>query len=311
LVCEDGKSSGVFEHLPNKYKDFPLKDYGDALILPGLVDLHVHAPQYAIRGYGMDMELLEWLEKNAFPEESRYGNVEYAKTQYKFFAEELKRSATSRACIFSTVHNEATISLMDQLEQTGLRCKVGKVNMDRNAPENLVEKSARESIIATREWLDIVVARFKNTQPIITPRFLPSCTDELMEALGIIAREYGVPVQSHLSETKAEIVWVKRLAPEAKNYGDAYRRRGLFGGDTPTVMAHCVWCSDSETDLILERGVLMAHCPQSNMNVSSGIAPIRRYLQKGVKIGIGSDVAGGAHLSIFRAMADAIQVSKL
>jgi guanine deaminase len=127
-----------------------------------------------------------------------------------------------------------------------------------------------------------------------------------------LQREYGLPVQSHLSENNDEIEWVRELCPEAASYGDAYDRFGLFGGKgTPTVMAHCVWSKGAEEELLRDNGVFVAHCPQSNTNLASGIAPIRRFMKKGIRVGLGSDVAGGCHISIFRAMSDALQVSKL
>ena len=118
-------------------------------------------------------------------------------------------------------------------------------------------------------------------------------------------------MQSHLSENLSEIAWVQELCPGTRFYGESYARAGLFGGDCPTIMAHCVWSGEEERALMKEKGVFIAHCPQSNMNVSSGIAPVKQYLRDGQKVGLGSDVAGGAHLSIFRAMTDAIQCSKL
>jgi guanine deaminase len=132
-----------------------------------------------------------------------------------------------------------------------------------------------------------------------------------MRQLSGIRKEYALPVQSHLSENRQEIDWVKQLVPASKNYGDAYRCFDLFGGDAPTIMAHCVWSSDAEILLMKERQVFVAHCPQSNTNLRSGAAPVRCYLAEGLRIGLGSDVAGGVHLSIFRAAVDAIQVSKL
>ncbi|MDF2908902.1 MAG: guanine deaminase, partial [Herbinix sp.] len=129
LVCEDGKVEGVYEILPEQFIGINCTDYQDSLIIPGLIDLHTHAPQYAIRSLGMDMELLKWLEYNTFPEEAKYADLEYARKAYSIFAEDLKRSATTRACIFGTIHIEGTGLLMDLLEETGLKCKVGKVNM--------------------------------------------------------------------------------------------------------------------------------------------------------------------------------------
>lgn len=311
LVCEDGLCAGVFQELPGQYAGLPVTDYGDRLIVPGLVDLHLHAPQYGFRGLGMDLELLDWLNTHTFPEEAKYADLEYAKKGYGVFAENMKRSATTRACIFATIHREATELLMDLMEETGLKTMIGKVNMDRNSPEILIEESAEASAADTVRWLQETAGRYENVTPILTPRFTPSCTDELMERLSALQKEYGLPVQSHLSENQGEIAWVKELCPWSRFYGDAYDHFGLFGGAAKTVMAHCVWSGEEEQACMKERGVYVAHCPQSNTNLSSGIAPVREYMNRGIRVGLGTDVAGGSGESVFRAMADAIQVSKL
>lgn len=309
LVCEEGVVAGVFDVLPERYRGVPVEDFGEKPILPGLIDLHVHASQYAYRGLGMDMELLDWLEHNAFPEESHFSDPDYARRAYEIFTEQLKYSATTRACIFATIHRPATLMLMEQLERAGLPCFVGKVNMDRNSPDILRETTG-ESLAETRRWLE-ESSGFQLVRPILTPRFTPSCTDALMDGLGTLQREFGVAMQSHLSENRSEIQWVAELCPGTRFYGESYARSGLFGGDCPTVMAHCVWSGEEERRMMKENSVFIAHCPQSNMNVSSGIAPVRTFLREGQRVGLGSDVAGGAHLSIFRAMTDAIQCSKL
>ena len=312
LISESGLVKGVFEKVPPEYAQVSVSDYGECLIIPGLTDLHVHAPQYTFRAMGMDMELLEWLETNTFPEEAKYQDLEYARRAYRIFTDNLKRSVTTRACIFGTIHRDATLLLMDQLEQSGLVTYVGKVNMDRNCPDYLREESAEESGIQTVEWIkDVLHKKYQNTMPILTPRFTPSCSDELMENLKKIQMYYQIPVQSHLSENPGEIAWVKELCPNTHFYGEAYSQFGLFGGDCPTIMAHCVHSSDEEIALMKKQGVYIAHCPQSNTNLASGIAPARRYLDEGLHIGLGSDIAGGTSVSILRAMADAIQVSKL
>lgn len=311
LVCRNGKVDGVYRTLPFRLGGNPIRDFGDCLIIPGLVDLHVHAPQYSFRGLGMDMELLEWLEVNTFPEEAKFESLDYAKNAYGIFTENLKKSATTRACVFATVHRGSTLLLMDMLEKSGLDTFVGKVNMDRNCPDYICEETG-ESAEETLEWLkDVFHRKYKNTHPILTPRFTPSCTDELMEELKKLQIRYELPVQSHLSENPGEIEWVKELCPWSEFYGDAYDRFGLFGADCPTVMAHCVYSDERETARIKENGVFIAHCPESNMNVSSGIAPVRRFLEEGIRVGIGSDVAGGSTENLFRAMAHAVQSSKL
>lgn len=310
LISESGLVKGVFEKVPPEYAQVSVSDYGECLIIPGLTDLHVHAPQYTFRAMGMDMELLEWLETNTFPEEAKYQDLEYARRAYRIFTDNLKRSATTRACIFGTIHRDATLLLMDQLEQSGLVTYVGKVNMDRNCPDYLREESAEESGIQTVEWIkDVLHKKYQNTMPILTPRFTPSCSDELMENLKKIQMYYQIPVQSHLSENPGEIAWVKELCPWSEFYGDAYDRFGLFGADCKTVMAHCVYSGKEEQQRMKENGVFIAHCPESNMNLSSGVAPVRTFLEEGLHVGIGSDVAGGSTENLFKAMALAIQAS--
>lgn len=316
-VCVDGVSMGVFERLPERYSHLELIDYGDRLIFPGMVDLHLHAPQFAFRGTCMDLELMDWLERYTFPEEEKYEDLEYAERAYTIFADAMRSGATTRASIFATRHRKATELLMDIMEKSGIVSYVGKVNMDREASEALVEESAETSAFETFAWINAVNGRYKNTRPILTPRFIPCCTDQLMEELREIQMAYGIPVQSHLSESKGEIDFVKHLRPNNPFYGDCYNEYDLFGKnddintDVRTIMAHCVWSTDEEVDMMLKNGVFVAHCPSSNINLTSGIAPIRRYINAGLNVGLGTDVAGGHSESVFRAITDAIWASKL
>lgn len=317
VVCIEGKSQGVYEILPDEYSKLPLYDYGHRLILPGMVDLHIHAPQFAFRGLGMDDELMVWLQKQTFPEESKYQDLEYARKAYTQFCDAMHKSATTHACVFGTKHRDATIQLMELMEKSGLVSYVGKVNMDRDAPEALCEPSADYSAYDTFGWINQVHGRFHHTKPILTPRFIPCCTNELLEQLREIQIAYDLPIQSHLSENIGEVEWVHQIRPDVAFYGDAYHDYGLFGIErrsgkkVPTIMAHCVYSTEEEVDRLLENGVYVAHCPTSNVNLSSGIAPVRKYLKKGLKIGLGSDVAGGHTESMFEVMKETIQVSKL
>lgn len=311
-VCEGGVGRGAFDAVPERFAGLEIVDCGDRLILPGLVDLHTHAPQYAFCGTGMDCELLDWLFQIAFPEETRYADAAYAERAYGIFARKLKEGATTRAVIFGTMHADATLTLMDLMERSGLVTLVGKVNMDRNAPADLMEPSPEQAAADTRRFIEACLRRgYRRTGPIVTPRFVPSCTDALMEKLGKIRREYDLPVQSHLSENPDEVAFVRELTPDAAFYGDAYDRFGLFGRDSRTVMAHCVYSTDAEVQRMRDNGVWVAHCPSSNMNIASGIAPVRRYMEAGLRMGLGTDVAGGSSISMFRAVTDCIQVSKM
>ena len=311
LICQDGKSMGVFEKLDEKYKNIEVIDFGNKIISPGLVDLHIHAPQYNFRGMGMDLELLDWLNTYTFPSEAKFKDENYAKRSYQRFVNYLKFGPNTRHIIFSSLHVKSTQILMDLMEKTKMVSFVGKVNMDRNGGVDLEEKDADESEKATLNWLENIKGKYKNTYPILTPRFIPSCTDELLEKIRKIKDDYKLPIQSHLSENLGEIEWVKELVPKSKFYGEAYELFDLFGKNNKTVMAHCVYSNEDEQNLIKENKVFIAHCPDSNTNLTSGIAPAGKYLRDGQKIGLGSDVAGGSHASIFKAMADAIKVSKL
>ena len=311
LVVEDGLVANVSPTLPAKYQNVPVKDFTGKLIIPGMSDLHVHASQHRYRASGMDLELLDWLETYTFAEEAKYKDVAYARENYLRFRDDILHSTTTRACIFATVHKDATLALMDIMEESGLVTYVGKLNMDRNCPDYLREPTAEYSLSETEKWLQETQGRYENTKPILTPRFIPSCTDETLKGLGDLRKKYGVAVQSHMSENLSEIQWVKELCPYADFYGDAYDKNGLLRGETPCVMAHCVYSCEEEQQMMKEGNVFIAHSPESNCNVSSGVAPISEYLKKGLKVGLASDVAGGSTVNLMRAMVIAIQSSKL
>ncbi len=306
IVVRDGKVKEILKEYPGE----GVTDYGGSLIIPGLCDMHVHAPQFPMTGMGLDMELLPWLQTYTFPEESKYADAVYAGEAYERFAKALVHAGTTRACVFGTIHTDTVLLLMDIMERFGLKAYVGKVNMDRNAPEFLCE-STEDSIRETKRWISACAGRFGQVMPMITPRFIPTCSGPLLEALGNIAREYGLPVQSHLSENKKEIEWVRELEPDAAFYGQAYEKYGLFGKEVKTVMAHCVHSPKEERRLLAENGVLMAHCPDSNSNLASGMADVRSMLEEGVSVALGSDLAGGCSISILDVAAKAIRISKL
>ena len=303
LVVDNGVIESLTEECPENYD---IIDYSGHLIIPGLSDLHLHAPQYAYMGLYMDEELLTWLEKHTFPEEAKYRNIGYAEKAYTAFVKDLLSGPTTRLSAFGTIHADSTLLLMRLLDEAGFYGFAGKVNMDRNSPDYLSEDTD-VSISETIRFLDSAEG---NIKPIITPRFIPSCSDKLLRKLGMIAKERNLPVQSHLDENLSEVEWVKELCPWSTSYSDAYDHFGLLE-NTPTIMAHVVWPSDDEIALLSERDVFVAHAPSSNTNLSSGIAPVRKFMKNGVKTGLATDVSGGSSLSLFRVIQDAIGVSKL
>ena len=307
LVAEDGVIAGVFPTLPERYAGAAVEDWGGALILQSLADLHLHAPQYPLMGTGMDLPLLEWLNAYAFPTEARCADPDYARQLYRLLARDLAANGTTRVCMFSSLHTDATLILMEELERAGLVGYVGKVNMDRNSAPGLLQETTEESRRETLRWLE-ACGDFPHIRPILTPRFIPACTDELMAFLGKLARERGLPAQSHLSETQAEVAWVRRLHPDCRQYWETYAKFGLW--DSRTLMAHCVWSDARERAAMREAGVTVVHCADSNLDLCSGFAPVRVMLEEGLKVALGSDVAGGDHLSMFDAVAAAVRASK-
>ena len=309
-VCdENGLCAGVFDALPEAYASLPVRDLGEALVVPGYSDLHTHAAQYRHMGLGMDYTLIEWLDELTYPEEARFADPAHAADVYGRFAAELAAGFTTRACIFASAHREGTEILMDLLDRTGLKTLVGRVSMDRSAPDYIRERDAVWALAETERWLDETTNRFENTKPILTPRFVPSCTPELLTGLGRLCGERQLPVQSHLDETPEEVAWVRELCPDSESYAAIYDEYGLLGPDT--VMAHCIYLTEPEIALMKERGAFIAHCPASNYNVRSGIAPVRKYLDAGLHIGLGTDISGGHTLDMAQAVRDALTVSRL
>ena len=312
VVGSDGLVEGVYTELPENL-DWrrQVMDFGDKLLIPAFNDLHVHAPQYRNMGLALDLELLPWLNTYTFPEETKYADPEYARRLYRRFVHELWMQGTMRSAVFATIHPEATRILADLFIQAGMGAYVGLVGMNRNSPETLQNTTAEvmEGMRMLKKHLDEHNPSGL-VRPIITPRFVPSCSDKMLTALGEYAIETGLPVQSHLSENRSEIDWVKELEPESTCYGDAYNRYGLFG-QTPTLMAHCCYTDGEEMELMKKNGVYVVHCPMSNSNLSSGMAPIRKFLNAGINVALGTDVSAGHHMSMLRVMQYAIQVSKL
>ena len=306
LVLEDGVIRGLYPALPEIYRNVPVEDYGEDLILQSFADLHLHAPQYAMVGMGMDLPLLDWLNTYTFPVEARYADLDYARRVYRKLAADLIARGTTRVAMFSTLHADTTLILMEELERAGVTGYVGKVNMDRNGGKNLQE-TTEKSIAETLRWLD--ACHFDHIRPILTPRFTPSCTDRLMAWLGETAAQRGLYVQSHLSESVGEVAWVRELCPDCGEYWETYARCGLW--KSRTLMAHCVHSSEREQLAMKEAGVVAVHCADSNVNILSGTAPVREMLDRGLWVALGSDVAGGAQLGMPQVITASIRASKV
>jgi guanine deaminase len=278
----------------------------DSLITPGFFDTHLHAPQLEMIGsYGG--HLLEWLNRYTFPTEAKFAKRDYAESIARALFGELLRNGTLCALVFSTIHHGATDAFFAEAERRGFRAIIGKTMMDRNAPESLLENvkdSYDQSRALLEKWHGRGLLRYA-----ITPRFAPTSTPELLEAAGQLKREFpDAYVHTHISENKAEVRWVQELFPEAE-YADVYDRYGLL--DERTVLAHGVWLTPEELDLLARRGARIAHCPNSNLFLGSGLFRLHHVLGANVVVGLGSDIGAGTTPSLFTAMADAYKVQQV
>jgi guanine deaminase len=277
-----------------------LVELGSRMLMPGFVDAHAHAPQHAFTGTALDLPLLEWLERYTFPHEARFADVAHARKIYSRAVRNHLKHGTTTVSYFATIHNEACKVLVEVCREQGQRAYVGKVNMDRNSPESYCEETVA-SLRDTRGFVDHVLGLGDPLiTPVITPRFVPSCTPALMRGLAAIADEHQLPLQSHLSENLAECDWVRSLHPDCENYSDVYDKHGLY--TSRSYMAHCVHCARPERDLVLRKGVGIVHCPNSNFTLASGVCNVREWLEEGHKVGLGTDVAGGYSPSILNAI---------
>ncbi|HET7705172.1 MAG TPA: guanine deaminase [Thermoanaerobaculia bacterium] len=276
------------------------------LLTPGFVDTHLHAPQLEMIGsYGG--HLLEWLNRYTFPTEAKFSDPDHARRVARALCDELVRHGTLCALIFSTIHREATSIFFEEAENYGLRAIIGKTMMDRNAPDYLLE-SAKDSYDNSRalikQWHGRGLLRYA-----VTPRFAPTSTPEQLELAGALKREFpDAYVQSHISENLNEVAWVRELFPEAE-YADVYDRYGLLSDRT--ILAHGVHLTEEELELLSRRSSRIAHCPNSNLFLGSGLFRLHHVIESGVGVGLGSDIGAGTTPSMFNAMADAYKVQQV
>lgn len=295
---------------PDTGEDVVEVDCRGKLIIPAFTDIHLHAVQYVTTGLGYDRELLSWLTEYTFPEEARFAEPAYAERVFRDLVRDLWSVGSLHSSVFCSMNADAAIQLTEALAAAGLSAFVGKVNMDRHGGVNL-EETTEGSMADTIRFLERMIP-FENRgiRPIVTPRFAPSCSKELMRWLGKQVSEKDLPVQSHVNENKEEIEWVRQLFPESGNYLSVYRDYGLLPKQK-TVMAHCVYNTEEEVNMMKELDVLAAHCPASNANIASGIMPASQLIDKGIRIGLGSDIGGGNRLFLGFHMALAMKESRL
>jgi len=303
-ICEVGPFANVVASHP----DAAIQDLRPCWILPGLVDLHTHLPQYG--SVALDgLELLPWLEAHIYPAEARFADAHLAaRTSHRFF-QDLMAWGTSTAVVYSSIHAHATDMAFAQAERAGLRVVLGKVMLDRQAPSALLEAtetSLEESEALCERWHGRDHGRI---QYAFSPRFAPACSPELMRKTGALAKKHGAFIQTHVAESLGELAWVRELFPAAENATEVYQHAGLLG--PRTLLGHGIYLDARERTEIRESGAALVHCPRANAFLRSGMMPLRKWLDEGLRVGLGTDVGAGPSLSLWAEMAFACQTSKL
>jgi guanine deaminase len=277
-------------------------DLQPLLLLPGLVDLHAHLPQWPNAGLGAGLDLLTWLERYIFPLEREF-RADAARRLAPLFYRALATAGTTTAVLYGAVFEDSLDESFAAAEEHGIRIVLGKVMMDRLRydPSTTDAEVLDASLAQTQRLIERWHGRDDGRlQYAVTPRFAVSCTAEMLRESASLARSTGAYWQTHLAEDRHEIDEVLRLFPEATDYTDVYDRAGALG--PRSLVAHAVYLSDRETERLAQTGTRIAHCPSSNLFLSSGAMPLSRYLEAGIVIGLGSDVAGGPDVSIFAEM---------
>jgi len=281
--------------------------------LPGLVDLHIHAPQYPQLGTALHVPLEVWLHQHTFPLEARYSDVAFAKRAYAALVSDLLALGTTTAVLFATIHDEATRILVDTCLECGLRALIGKVAMDNpeSCPDYYRDASAAVALEGTRALIDYVRAHPANdgkfVLPAITPRFIPACTDALLRDLGELASECGCHVQTHCSESD----WEHGYVLNRQGVTDTVALDSFKLLTRHTVLAHSNFVSGPDMELIARRGSGVAHCPLSNTYFSNAAFPLRQALAKGVRVGLGTDISGGPSASLLENCRMAVTASRM
>jgi len=312
LLIEDGRIAACGPYAQIKASapaDAVEIDHRPHLILPGLIDTHLHFPQMqVIASYAAN--LLEWLNTYTFPEECRFVEPAHAERIATHFYDELIRHGTTTAVAYCSVHKASADAFFAEALRRDMRMIGGKVMMDRNAPQGLLD-TPQMGYDETRAVIEEWHGKGRN-HVAITPRFAITSTPAQMEATAALAREFpDLHIQTHLSENHEEIAFTRELYPDAIDYTDIYARYGLLG--KKSLFGHCIHLSEREADAMSEAGAVAIHCPTSNLFLGSGLFPLKALARrdKPVRIGVATDIGGGSSYSMLRTMDEAYKIQQL
>lgn len=324
LICVDdtGMIDRIIDHDSPDYQsvvkdanaaDQLIQAAPDQLILPGFVDLHVHAPQWPNAGLALDLPLEDWLQHYTFPLEAKYADPDFARRIYPELVQELLNNGTTTVLFFGTIHNQSNLVLAKECMKQGLRSLIGRVAMDNpdQTPEYYRDESSKAAIQDTEDFIheltDLGRGNALAPVPVITPRFVPSCTDDTLAGLGQLAKKYDLPVQSHLSES----VWEHGYAIQrfGKHDAEVLDQFGLL--TDKSVMAHATQLTKSDRQLVKKRSTALAHCPISNVYFGNGVMATKIMLKEHLKVGMGTDISGGYSPSIYDNIRQAVMSSQI
>ena len=310
LIVEDGRVAALGEAeemVPGLADDIEFTDMSGKLIVPGLIDCHVHFPQLDIIGsYGE--QLLDWLERYAYPAEEAFADAEHANAVADFFVAELLRNGTTTALVFPTVHAQSVDAIFEAADKRGMRLLSGKVLMDENCPDALRD-DAESAYADSRQLIEKWHGRNRLAYA-ITPRFAVTSSEAQLKAAGKLAAEFPeVYVHTHLAENHDEVELIARQFPWSRSYLDVYEQLGLVR--ERSVFAHCLHLDDQDRKQMAKLGAAIAFCPTSNLFLGSGLFDLRAARKLNIRTGVGTDVGGGTSLNMFRTLSEAYKVLHL
>ncbi len=315
IAVRDGIIEAMFDEkdpIPENYQGLKAEDFGDSIIIPSFTDLHIHVSQYVQRGVGMDCLLFDWLNKYTFPQEANFRNLDYARAIYPQVIRDFLKNGTTQVAPFTTIHYDACDLFFRMLEESGMYSYMNKINMDMNSPEYYVEDTEQSVADTERFICEHSGSRWSGrVQPIIVPRFAPTCSDALLKGLGKLADRYDLGLHTHLVESRAEAAWSAELFPQYGSDGAIYERCGLLSGAGPKIFAHVIYPTNVEYEILNKYTAYSVHCPISTNNITAGIMPVSEFLKRDLRVALGTDVGGGHDMALYKVVGTAIQSSKL
>ncbi|NVY96520.1 amidohydrolase family protein [Lactobacillus sp. DCY120] len=295
-VLQDAQEKNILQCLPP-----------DEYLLPGFIDLHLHAPQWPQAGIALDKPLNAWLQDYTFPLEAQYQDPDFAQGSYQNLVQTLLANGTTTVLYFGTIDEAANLVLAAQCAQAGQRAFIGQVVMDNpeQTPAYYRNSSAESALESTRHFIDTLRERYGQTgliQPVLTPRFVPSCSDAVLAGLGQLAQETGLLIQSHCSESDWEDNYVQERFGRSDT--EVLKSFGLLTANS--IMAHGTMLVDANLATFHQQKAALAHCPISNAYFGNAVLPVRKILQEKITVGLGTDISGGFTPSMYRNIQQAI-----